>query len=319
MTSGSTIPYRRGLHEVGDGLFAYLQPDGGWGWSNAGLIAGDGASMLVDTLFDLRLTGEMLDAMRGVTERNPIGQAVNTHANGDHYFGNQLLPETIPIFATSAAIAEMQTAPPSLLHTFFNELQLGPDFDAYAQRTMRQFDFQNIEHRPADREFSGTAQVDVGGRRVELLEVGPAHTAGDAIVWVPDASAVFTGDVLFIKGTPLMWAGPASNWIRACDRIIELDARTIVPGHGPLTDRTGVREVQRYLRYVHDEARQRFDAGIDEDAAADDIDVSEFGDWLDPERLVVNVATLYREFDPSRPELPVPELFVKMARWSARH
>ena len=53
--------YELGLHEVGDGCFAYLQPDGGWGWSNAGLVVGDGASLLVDTLFDLQLTARMLD------------------------------------------------------------------------------------------------------------------------------------------------------------------------------------------------------------------------------------------------------------------
>ena len=62
------VAYERGLHELGDGVYAYLQPDGTWGWSNAGLIAADGTSLLVDTLVDLELTREMLDAMRRVTE-----------------------------------------------------------------------------------------------------------------------------------------------------------------------------------------------------------------------------------------------------------
>ena len=57
--SGSN--YSLGLHEVGEGCFAYLQPDGGWGYSNAGLVVGDGASLLVDTLFDLKLTAAMLN------------------------------------------------------------------------------------------------------------------------------------------------------------------------------------------------------------------------------------------------------------------
>ena len=116
-----------------------------------------------------------------------------------------------------------------------------------------------------------------------------------------------------------MWAGPVSNWIAACDAILALDARVIVPGHGPVTDASGVRDVQRYLSYVRDEARKRFDAGMDEIAAADDIDISDFSDWGDKERIAVNVTTLYREFDPSLPEVPVPELFVRMARWAARH
>ena len=81
--------YTTGLHELGDGCFAYLQPDGGWGWSNAGLVAGDGASLLVDTLFDLRLTQRMLEAMAPVTATAPIATLVNTHANGDHCYGNE--------------------------------------------------------------------------------------------------------------------------------------------------------------------------------------------------------------------------------------
>ena len=60
--------YSLGLHEVGQGAYAYLQPDGGWGYSNAGLLVGDGRSLLVDTLFDLKLTEAMLGAMRSVTD-----------------------------------------------------------------------------------------------------------------------------------------------------------------------------------------------------------------------------------------------------------
>ncbi|WP_163592847.1 MBL fold metallo-hydrolase, partial [Klebsiella pneumoniae] len=72
--------------------FAYLQPDGSWGWSNAGLIADRGQTLLVDTLYDLKLTREMLDTMRAsVPAANSIGTLVNTHSNADHTFGNQLV------------------------------------------------------------------------------------------------------------------------------------------------------------------------------------------------------------------------------------
>jgi cyclase len=130
---------------------------------------------------------------------------------------------------------------------------------------------------------------------------------------------VFTGDLLFIEGTPVVWAGPVSNWVRACEEILALDAHTLVPGHGPVTDASGVRDVQRYLRYVADEARARFEAGMDWDTAADDIELGDFADWGDPERIVVNVATVYRELDSSLPAPEVPELFVRMAQWRARH
>ena len=57
-------PYDRGLHDLGRGAFTWLQPNGSWGWSNSGLIVDGDEALLVDTLFDLRLTQEMLDAMR---------------------------------------------------------------------------------------------------------------------------------------------------------------------------------------------------------------------------------------------------------------
>src|SRR5438067_12604192 len=101
------VAYEKGLHELGDGLFAYLQPDGGWGWSNAGLITAGGTSLLVDTLYDLRLTNEMLAAMAHVTRSNPIDAAMNTHANTDHCFGNELLPSGAEIYASRTAAAEM--------------------------------------------------------------------------------------------------------------------------------------------------------------------------------------------------------------------
>ena len=99
--------YTKGLHDLGNGCYAYLQPDGSWGWSNAGLISDSGESMLVDTLFDLPLTREMLDAMRRAQPAAArIGTVVNTHSNGDHTFGNRLV-EGAEIIASRACAEEM--------------------------------------------------------------------------------------------------------------------------------------------------------------------------------------------------------------------
>ena len=89
------------------------------------------------------------------------------------------------------------------------------------------------------RTVDGSLVVEVGGRNVELIEVGPAHTRGDTLVYVPDAATIFTGDILFINGTPIVWAGPLENWIAACDLMLSLDVETVVPGHGPITDGGG--------------------------------------------------------------------------------
>jgi len=314
----ATVAYTKGLHELGDGLFAYLQPDGGWGWSNAGLVTGAATSLLIDTLFDIPLTCEMLETMRSVTDARPIDVAVNTHGNGDHCFGNGALPKQAVIYATARAVEDMREEPPALLRTVLAS-DLGPDLNAFAARIFGPFQFDGLEPRLPSQTFEGRLELDVGGRTVEVIEVGPAHTGGDAILHVPGAATVFTGDILFIDGTPIIWAGPISNWIAACDRIIALGARTLVPGHGPITDNDGVTDVKRYLEYIRDHARMRFDAGMGPREAAEDIDLSDFADWTGAERIVQNVDELYREFDPSRPTVSKIEIFQGMAHWAKRH
>ena len=94
----------------------------------------------------------------------------------------------------------------------------------------------------------------VGDKVVNLIEVGPAHTNGDVLVYVPSDKVIFTGDILFIEGHPILWAGPVMNWINACEKIISMDVDFIVPGHGPVTNNNGVRAVKDYLTYIDTES-----------------------------------------------------------------
>jgi glyoxylase-like metal-dependent hydrolase (beta-lactamase superfamily II) len=312
------VAYEKGLHELGDGLFAYLQPDGGWGWSNAGLITSEGPSLLVDTLYDLHLTREMLSAMAPVLDRHPLDAAMNTHSNPDHCFGNELLPSACEIYASAASAAEMGDLSPALLQSLKAAPDLPPELADFVDHAFGPFDYEGITFRAPSRTFDGRLDLRLGDREVSLLELGPAHTGGDTIVHVPDARTVFTGDLLFIDGTPIVWAS-LSNWVAACDRILELDADVLVPGHGPVTDASGVRDVRRYLCYIRDAARERFEAGMEPSDAADDIDIKEFADWGDPERIAANVVAAYREFDPDRPATTPVELIMAMARWRWAH
>lgn len=315
-----TVPYAKGLHEVADGVHAYLQPDGGWGWSNAGLVGGDGASMLVDTLFDLRLTGEMLEAMEAVTSTRPITTLVNTHANGDHCFGNELVAGPgVEIVASAAAAVEMDETPPKSLAALVASVDQMPDpMAGFIRQSLGPFEFEAITLTPPTRTFTGIDRFEVGGREVELIEVGPAHTAGDVLAWLPAERVVFTGDILFIEGTPILWAGPVANWIEACDRIIALDAAVIVPGHGPLADADGVRAVSDYLRFVDEGTRLRHEAGMTSAETVLDLhaelDATPFGSWGDPERLVINVETIWAGLEPGYARPSIMKLFSRMAR-----
>ena len=306
--------YSKGLKDIGNGLYAWLQPDGGWGWSNAGLIRDGEASLLVDTLFDMGLTRDMLAAMEDASgiPANKIGSIVNTHANGDHCHGNGCCPQA-EIIASEASAKEMAEVPPATLAMFKAAgAKLGPA-GAYFADIFAPFDFEDVDERMPTRTFSGTLDLKVGDKAVQLIEVGPAHTGGDVLVHVPGDRAGFTGDILFIDGTPLMWAGPVRNWIGACEKIIAMDVDVIVPGHGPITDKAGVQRVADYLAYVDREARKRFDAGLPVREAALDIALGDYASWGDAERIAVNVDSLYREYRGDGKVTPVIELFGLMA------
>ncbi len=289
--------YEKGLFETGNGIYAYLQPDGGWGWSNAGLIRDGDESLLVDTLFDAPLTREMLKTMADATglAAEDIGTVVNTHANGDHTHGNGLCVNA-EVVASEASAREMEAFDGKAMQAFMDAAPNMGGAGEYLQEIFGIFNFRDIAEKLPTKTFSGELTLTVGDRDVQLIEVGPAHTAGDVLAWVPDAKTIYTGDILFIDGTPIMWAGPVSNWIAACDRIIELEPDVIVPGHGPITDAAGVRRVQEYLNYIESETRMRFDAGMSVRDAAFDIKLGDYESWGDNERIGINVNTLYREF-----------------------
>ncbi|HTX94553.1 MAG TPA: fumarylacetoacetate hydrolase family protein [Mycobacterium sp.] len=312
------VPYTTGLHQVADRVWAWTLPDGGYGWSNAGLVAGDGASLLVDTLFDLALTREMLTAMKPITGPAPITDALITHSNGDHTHGNQLLDPSVRIIAAQGTADEIAHGMAPEMLAMAQTANLGPVATSYARDRFGHFDFSGIRVRNADQTFDRELGIKVGGRRIDLLNLGPAHTAADSVVHVPDAGVLFGGDLLFIGCTPIVWAGPIANWIAACDTMIALDAPTVVPGHGPVTDPDGIRAVRGYLAHISEQAEGAYRQGLSWAEAADTIDLGEYATWLDAERVVVNVYQRYRELDPDTPQLEIMALLVMQAEWLAK-
>ena len=305
--------FEGGLTEVGPGVHAWLQPNGLLGESNAGLVIGDGASLLIDTLWDPRLTRRMLAAMAPLIEKAPIETLVNTHSDGDHWWGNQEAPAA-EIIATESARAVMETETPAETKRFgalAGILRLGGSLPvpyprrgdvatiaAYVSEALAPFGFDEVRLVPPTRTFSGELELAVGGREVRLIEVGPAHTAGDLIVWVPDAKVAIAADILFIGVTPIMWAGPLERWVAALERLLGLGTERFVPGHGPVCGPDEVRRLIDYWRWLGEAAGQRLDAGSSPAEAArelvlgDEMAQQGFADWLAPERVLVSVVTI---------------------------
>lgn len=308
----TTFDYVKGAIGVAPNTHAWLYPDGGWGWNNPGLLVGKGESLLIDTCFDLATTQEMLDGFAPLVEDAPITTLFNTHANGDHYFGNQLLPDSIDIIATDAAQADMTQED---VDTIEGLKHVEGSIGTYVRDIFGPFDFTKVKAVGPTRTFSGETTLNVGGREVVLIELGPAHTPGDAAAWVPDVKVAYAGDILFIGGTPIIWAGPVDNWIRACDRLLELNAEVYVPGHGPITDRQGVIGARDYLVFVKEAAESRFEKGMTIEEATADINahLGKFAELGDGERLAQNVINIYGSMHPDAEPVPQLEVFRRMA------
>jgi len=284
------------LEAVAPHAHAWLAGDGAFGVSNAGVVAAGGEALLVDTLFDLALTRRMLaeiDAKVGA----PIRRVVNTHHNGDHCWGNQLLPGA-EIIGHRLCAEEMRKFPPAVLEGL-RRAPAGPDARPALRKLgelMQGFDFSGIEVTPPTTLLDGDATLDVGGVRVELLYLGPAHTAGDVAAWLPDEGVAFAGDVLFRLCAPIGWEGTYANWIGALERLAALPRlETIVPGHGPRCGPEGALELRDYLVFARAEAKRCFERGLSVAEAARAIDLGPYAAWLESERIVFQIDRAFRE------------------------
>jgi glyoxylase-like metal-dependent hydrolase (beta-lactamase superfamily II) len=326
------------LREIADGVHAYLQT-GSWGFSNAGLITGGGESLLVDTLYDVPLTERMIAEMRRVVPAaRRIATVVNTHANGDHCWGNQVV-RGANIVSTKAAAAEMKELSPRLMATLVRASRLIANLGPWQRAPLRvlgalgvgragalaeaaqfivecfgAFDFRGVSLTLPTTTFEREVSLAVGDRTVQVIEVGPAHTRGDAIVYLPKEKVAFTGDILFVGSHPIIWEGPVQNWIAACDRLLALDVDVIVPGHGPITDKAGVRTTKEYWERLVETTRRGRDAGL----TAQDIARELFRDakeaWGESHRLAVNVDTIFRGMAGTKAHPDPLALMARMAR-----
>ena len=266
------------LAEVGDGVFAYIQPDGTWYINNTGFVVGRSSVISIDACSTERRTRAYLDRIGSVTPA-PVTMLVNTHHHGDHTYGNSLFGQATIVGHENCRAQLIATGMPGNTGIWepvdWGDVTLAPPALTFADRVRLWSDDQ-----PLEVSYVGQA----------------AHTTGDILVWLPEQQVLFCGDLLFNGGTPFLLMGSVRGAIDVLTNVVApIPARTIVPGHGAPCDRQLIGTIVGYLEFLLATAEKGIAAGLSPLDLARQTDLGDYAGWLDSERLVGNLHRAYAD------------------------
>ena len=214
-STGDMTEKKISFTEVGNGLYAFTAE----GDPNSGVIIGDDSVMIVEAQATPRLANKVIECVRGVTDK-PISHVVLTHYHAVRVLGASAFgaDQIIMSDAARGMVAERGQE----------------DWDSEFQRFPRLF--EGHESIPGltwpTTTFSDSMTIYLGNRRVEIKQIGRAHTAGDSVVWVPDSQVMFTGDIVEYHSACYCGDGYFGEWGSTLDAVKAYDPQSIAPGRG---------------------------------------------------------------------------------------
>ncbi|MCV6593661.1 MAG: MBL fold metallo-hydrolase, partial [Silicimonas sp.] len=201
--------------QIGEGLYAFTAE----GDPNSGVIIGDDSVMIVEAQATPRLANKVIEKVREVTDK-PITHLVLTHYHAVRVLGASAYgaPQIIMSEKARSMVAERGQE----------------DWDSEFQRFPRLF--EGHESIPGltwpTTTFNGRMSVYLGKRRVDIMQLGRAHTAGDAVIYVPDQNVMFTGDIVEYHSACYCGDGHFHDWPDTLDAVRRFDLDAIAPGRG---------------------------------------------------------------------------------------
>ena len=278
--------WNRELRQLAPNVYAYLQGGGpgvsAAGVSNPGMIAGSDYLLAIDAAQGPIPANAFIAASKQATGKD-FGRLVNTHHHGDHVNGNQ--------FFTHAEILSHPYCRDECVKAAATTPKMWDKVPGVAEGT------EQRKLVPPSVTFKDDLTYFIGGTEVQFKFAGPAHTWGDMMAYLPQYKILFAGDVAFFWVAPYANNSYITKWIEVCDKIAGWDVDVIVPGHGPIGGKKELAEMANYFRVLGVEARKRYDAKMSPGAAAAEIRLGRFDNWIGPERLIMDVVRWYEEWD----------------------
>lgn len=274
------------LKQLAPNVYAYQQEGGtghiNAGISNAGLFVGEDSLLVFDALGYPLQSKAFIAAAKKAGGGKPITNLINSHHHGDHVAGNQ--------FFLPAQIASHPYCRQEVLKAIPNTPPSWPKFEGQADGT------EVRKLAPPTVTFEDNLIYNIGGNVVEFRFVGPAHTWGDLVAYLPQHKILFAADLAFFHLVPYCHNAYISKWMESIDKVMKWDVDVIVPGHGPVGGKKDLAESTEYFRFLKTEAKKRYDAKMSPGAAAADIKMGKYDNWMGPERIVMNTVRLFDEF-----------------------
>jgi glyoxylase-like metal-dependent hydrolase (beta-lactamase superfamily II) len=276
----------RELRQLAPNVYAYMQGGGpgltAAGVSNAGLIVGTDFLLAIDALQGPIPAKSFIAAAKKTTGKD-IGRLILTHHHGDHVNGNQFFTHA-EIFSHPYCQSEVVKAIPNTPKMWMPTPGIA---DVAEERKLV----------PPTVTFKDDFVYNIGGTQVQFRCVGPAHTWGDVVAYLPQHKIVFLGDVGFFWVAPYANNSYITKWIDVCNAILGWDVDVLVPGHGPIGGKKELAEMAEYFKVLGVEARKRYDKKMTAGAASADIRLGRFDNWIGPERLIMDTVRWYAEWN----------------------
>ena len=207
--------------------------------SNAGFVVTTAGVVVIDALGSPALARRLLAEIARVTPQK-VTHVVVTHYHADHIYGLQVFQDAGARIIAHQAGREYLNSDTARLRLQASRAELAPWIDAQTLLV------------PATEWIDGRRELTVGDTQFVLQPVGPAHTPEDLAVYLPDRKLLYAGDLVFRSRIPFVGQADSRNWIASLDKLLAMDARVIVPGHGPVSTeaRQDMQLTRDYLRYL---------------------------------------------------------------------
>jgi cyclase len=227
---------------------------------------------------------EIVPAIRKTTDK-PIRYVFNTHYHGDHSFGNSIYSDLgATVICTEACANEMKTKGAASWTNWNNP----------------QHSLEGAHLQPPAITFSDRLVFDDGTQRVELIHLGPSHSKGDGVAYLPNQKIVATGDLCVTWGFGNNVGdvgGDYDNWLRVLDEMASWEPKVVVPGHGPISDRSALLADRDYLADMMKQVKAGMQAGKTADQLAAEINLSSHGTIAgDATANATSVRAMYKRF-----------------------